>query len=123
LILPSTPPSLPLGLLVFSVWVFGTWFGLPAQQSIAAGLNARARGTIMAFNSSAFNLGAVLSPAIAGTVYSAGGFPLLGTWTAGLAAVAFVIALVLLPRTRPAQAPVPAIAPAPDARFADCAPV
>lgn len=122
-ILPSTPPSLPIGLLVFSVWVFGTWFGLPAQQSIAAGLNARARGTIMAFNSSAFNLGAVLSPVIAGTVYEAGGFRLLGTWTAGLAVIAFLIALALLPRARPAPAPAAPIAPAPDARFADCAPI
>jgi multidrug resistance protein len=122
-VLPSTPPSLPLALLVFSGWVFGTWFGLPAQQSIAAGLSARARGTIMAFNSSAFNLAAVLSPAIAGAVFSEGGFRLLGTWTAGLAAVAFVVAFILLPRTRPAPAPAAGAAPAPDPRFADCAPV
>jgi len=121
-ILPSTPPFLPLSMLVFALWVFGTWFGLPAQQSIAAGLNARARGTIMAFNSSALNMAAVFSPAIAGTVYAAGEFRLLGTWTAGLAAIAFVVAFVLLPRTRPAAAPT-LVAVAVEDCVADCAPV
>ena len=57
-----------LALAVFGVWVFGTWFGLPAQQSIAASLSDRARGTVMAFNSSALNLAAVISPIIAGNV-------------------------------------------------------
>jgi len=121
-ILPSTPPFLPLSMLVFALWVFGTWFGLPAQQSIAAGLNARARGTIMAFNSSALNMAAVFSPAIAGTVFAAGEFRLLGTWTAGLAAIAFVVAFVLLPGTRPAAAPAP-VAVAVEDCVADCAPV
>jgi multidrug resistance protein len=121
-ILPSTPPFLPLSMLVFALWVFGTWFGLPAQQSIAAGLNARARGTIMAFNSSALNMAAVFSPAIAGTVFAAGEFRLLGTWTAGLAAIAFVVAFVLLPRTLPAAAPAP-VAVAVEDCVADCAPV
>ena len=121
-ILPSTPPFLPLSMLVFALWVFGTWFGLPAQQSIAAGLNARARGTILAFNSSALNMAAVFSPAIAGTVFAAGEFRLLGTWTAGLAAIAFVVAFVLLPGTRPAAAPAP-VAVAVEDCVADCAPV
>lgn len=124
-ILPSTPPYFPLSMLVFSLWVFGTWFGLPAQQSIEAGLNARARGTILAFNSSAFNLAAVFSPVVAGTIISEGGFRLLGTWTAGLAAVAFVVAFLLLPRTRPAAAPVvkaPGAVAAEDC-VAQCAPV
>jgi len=120
-VLPSTPPYLPLALLVFSVWVFGTWFGLPAQQSIAAGLNARARGTVMAFNSSAFNLAAVISPAMAGAVIAAGDFRLLGTWTAGLAAIAFVTAYVLLPRTRPAAEAPAAVGP--EDCVAECAPV
>ncbi len=108
-ILPSTPPYLLLSLVVFSVWVFGTWFGLPAQQSIAAGIDPRARGTIMAFNSSAFNLAAVISPILAGAVIATGDFRLLGTWTAGLAVLAFVAAWALLPRAVPA----PAAAPAP----------
>ena len=121
-ILPSTPPHLAVSLLVFALWVLGTWFGLPAQQSIAAGLNARARGTIMAFNSSALNLAAVFSPAIAGTVYAAGDFRLLGTWTAGLAAIAFVVAYALLPRARPAGAPAPVVVAVEDC-VAECAPV
>ena len=97
LILPSTP-NLVIALLVFAVWVFGTWFGLPAQQSIAAGISDKARGTVMAFNSSALNFAAVISPLIAGVVFASGGFRLLGTWTAVIAVGAFIAAYILLPR-------------------------
>jgi predicted MFS family arabinose efflux permease len=121
-ILPSTPPYLVLSLVVFSVWVFGTWFGLPAQQSIAAGIDPRARGTIMAFNSSAFNLAAVISPLLAGAVIGLGDFRLLGTWTAGLALIAFVVAWRLLPRTAPSGAPAPVVVQAEDC-VAEGAPV
>jgi predicted MFS family arabinose efflux permease len=120
-ILPSAP-NLIVALLVFAVWVFGTWFGLPAQQSIAAGLSDRARGTVMSFNSSALNLAAVVSPIIAATVYDAGGFRLLGTWTAAIAGVAFVVAWLMLPR--PAPRPAAAHAePTSEDRVAECAPV
>ena len=121
LVLPSVSALVP-ALAVFAVWVFGTWFGLPAQQSIAAGISDRARGTVMAFNSSALNLAAVISPLIAAIVFAEGGFRLLGTWTAALAVVAFVAAYVLLPR--------PQVAPRePDAEkraedcVAECAPI
>lgn len=121
-ILPSTPPFLALSMAVFAVWVFGTWFGLPAQQSLAAGLNARARGTVMAFNSSAFNFAAVISPVLAGAVFAEGGFRLLGTWTAGLAAIAFVAAYALLPRER--RVPVAAVrGVSMEDCVAECAPI
>ncbi|HLA15660.1 MAG TPA: MFS transporter [Candidatus Limnocylindrales bacterium] len=123
LILPSTPPYLALSLLVFSLWVFGTWFGLPAQQTIAAGLNQRARGTIMAFNSSALNLAAVVSPVIAGAVLTAGDFRVLGTWTAGLAAIAFVAAHALLPRDQVVPVVAGGSAIAVEDCVAECAPV
>jgi multidrug resistance protein len=122
LVLPSTPPVLVLSLLVFGVWVFGTWFGLPAQQSIAASLSDRARGTVMAFNSSALNLAAVVSPAIGGVIFASGGFRTLGTWSAGVAAVALVAAFLLLPRARPAPPERPAEV-APENCVAECAPV
>lgn len=96
-VLPSVPYLL-LALAVFAVWVFGTWFGLPAQQSIAAGISDRARGTVMAFNSSALNLAAVISPVIGGLVFASGGFRLLGTWTAVLAVAAWLTAYALLPK-------------------------
>jgi multidrug resistance protein len=121
-ILPSTPPFLALSLLVFGVWVFGTWFGLPAQQSIAAGLNPRARGTILAFNSSALNLAAVISPTIAGAILAAGDFRILGTYTAIIAVIAFVAAFALLPRQRPVPAAEPAVVGSEDC-VAECAPV
>ncbi len=120
LILPSVT-SLVLALLVFAVWVFGTWFGLPAQQSIAAGISDRARGTVMAFNSSALNLAAVVSPIIGGVIFANGGFRLLGTWTAIVAAVAFVVAWVLLPR--PQVVPRAAEVTAAEDCVAECAPV
>lgn len=122
LVLPSTPPLMILSLVVFGLWVFGTWFGLPAQQSIAAGIDPRARGTIMAFNSSALNLAGVISPIIGGAVYEQGGFRLLGTWTALLGAVAFLVAYLLLPRARPAPAE-PRAAVSPEDCVAECAPV
>ena len=46
---------------------------------------------------------------LAGAVIATGDFRLLGTWTAGLAVLAFVAAWALLPRAVPA----PAAAPAP----------
>lgn len=130
LALPSMP-SLPLALAVFSLWVFGTWFGLPAQQSIAAGISTRARGTVMAFNSSAFNFAAVVSPIVGGLIFSAGGFRLLGTAAAMIAAVAFVLAWVVLPRpVALASQPPPAVRadaeprqPCAEDVVADCVPV
>lgn len=120
LILPSVE-YLVLALMVFGVWVFGTWFGLPAQQSIAAGISDRARGTVMAFNSSALNLAAVVSPIIGGIVFANGGFRLLGTWTAVLAVAAFVAAWALLPR--PQAVPHAPEAIAQEDCVAECAPV
>lgn len=121
LVLPSVS-TLVLALAVFGVWVFGTWFGLPAQQSIAASISDRARGTVMAFNSSALNLAAVFSPLIAAIVFAEGGFRLLGTWTAVLAVVAFVAAYVLLPRPQVVPREPEAEMRAEDC-VAECAPV
>jgi multidrug resistance protein len=121
LILPSVP-SLIIGLLVFAVWVFGTWFGLPAQQSIAASISDRARGTVMAFNSTALNMAGVVSPIIGGLVLANGGFRLLGTWTAGIAVAAFIVAYLLLPRAQAAPAAAPA-GTRPEECVAECAPV
>ncbi len=122
-VLPSMP-VLALALVVFAVWVFGTWFGLPAIQAIAAGLSDRARGTVMAFNSSALNLAAVVSPTIGGIVFASGGFRLLGTWSAGIALLAFGLAWLLLPRPERAPAAVPADEETARADcVAECAPV
>ena len=121
LVLPSMP-TLLLSLAVFGVWVFGTWFGLPAQQSIAASISDRARGTVMSFNSSALNLAAVVSPVIAGVVFTNGGFRLLGTWTAVIAVTAFVAAYALLPRPQVVPREPREHAQAEDC-VAECAPV
>jgi multidrug resistance protein len=125
-VLPSAP-GLALALPVLAVWVFGTWFGLPAQQTLAAGLIPRARGTVLAFNSSAFNLAGVVSPILAGAILGAGtiagmnGFRLLGTWSALLALGALALAFVLLPREERA----PTAGEAPEALVVqpECAPV
>jgi hypothetical protein len=41
-LLPFTVGMLPFALVVFAFWAFGTWFGLPGQQTIVASLNASA---------------------------------------------------------------------------------
>jgi predicted MFS family arabinose efflux permease len=76
----------------------------------------------MAFNSSALNLAAVVSPIVAGLVFAEGGFRLLGTWTAGIAVVAFVAAYVLLPRPQEAPA-APVAGTSSEDCVAECAPV
>ena len=101
LLLPVTAVALPISLLVFAVWAFGTWFGVPGIQTIVAELSETARGTMLAFNSSALNLGAVVGPIATGLVLAAGGFALAAPWTAVLAGCALIIAYRVLPRTRP----------------------
>jgi predicted MFS family arabinose efflux permease len=96
-LLPLTTSALPLTLLVISVWAFGTWFGVPGIQTIVAGLSTSARGTMLAFNGSALNLGGVIGPFVTGRLIESGGFGLAGPWSAFLAICAFVIASRVLP--------------------------
>lgn len=96
-LLPLTTSALPLALAVIAIWAFGTWFGVPGIQTIVAGLSSTARGTMLAFNGSALNLGGVIGPLISGRIIEAGGFGLAGPWSAFLAACAFVIAWRVLP--------------------------
>jgi DHA1 family purine base/nucleoside efflux pump-like MFS transporter len=103
-VLPHTTFALPLSLLVLATWAFGTWFGVPGMQTIVAGLSNTARGTMLAFNGSALNLGGVIGPAISGRIIETGGFVPAGTWSAFLALCAVVIAWRVLPRHVPAEA-------------------
>jgi predicted MFS family arabinose efflux permease len=96
-LLPLTTSALPLALAVIAIWAFGTWFGVPGIQTIVAGLSSTARGTMLAFNGSALNLGGVIGPLISGRIIEAGGFGLAGPWSAFLAACAFLIAWRVLP--------------------------
>jgi predicted MFS family arabinose efflux permease len=99
-LLPWTTGALPVALATFALWIFGTWFGLPAQQTIVSNLIPASRGTTLAFNSSAVYLGGVIGPALAGSVLAAGGFVLLGTTAGGIAAGALVLAALSLPSDR-----------------------
>jgi predicted MFS family arabinose efflux permease len=101
-LLTITAVALPITIAVFSVWAFGTWFGIPGIQTIVAELSDRARGTMLAFNSSSLNLGFVIGPIVTGLILSAGGFFLATVWAAFLGGCALLIALRVLPRTRPA---------------------
>jgi hypothetical protein len=47
---------------------------------------------MLAFNSSALNLGAVVGPIVTGLALAAGGFALAAPWTAFLAGCALIIA-------------------------------
>jgi predicted MFS family arabinose efflux permease len=111
-VLPLTAGSLPLGLAVFAFWAFGTWFGLPGQQTIVASLNENLRGTMLAFNSSALNLGGVWGPIATGQVLTAYGFRVAGPWASFIGLIALILAWFLLPRTLPeredAGLPIPA---------------
>ena len=100
-VMPLTHVSLPLALVVFAGWAFGTWFGIPGIQTIVAGLSAELRGTMLAFNSSAQNFGNVIGPALTGQVLAIGGFALAGPWSSCVGLVALVIAWRFLPRTVP----------------------
>ena len=97
-LMPLTRVSLPLALLVFAGWAFGTWFGIPGIQTIVASLSAQLRGTMLAFNSSAQNFGNVLGPAITGQVIAMGGFAAAGPWSSTVGLVALGLAWRFLPR-------------------------
>jgi predicted MFS family arabinose efflux permease len=98
LVLPLTAVALPLTVVVLGAWSFGTWFGLPGQQTIVAGLSDSARGTMLAFNGSAQNLGFVVGPLVGGRILEAGGFGWAGAWAATGGIVALVLAWRVLPR-------------------------
>jgi DHA1 family inner membrane transport protein len=99
-------PALPVALLLFAAWASGTWFGVPAMQSIVAGLSSTARGTMLAFNSSALNLGSVIGPVVSGRIIDDAGFAAAGLWSGFLFACALVLAVQVLPhRERDAAVP------------------
>jgi MFS family permease len=89
---------------VFALWAFGTWFGIPGQQTIVAALAGDLRGTYLAFNGSALNLGGVFGPIATGQAITFGGFDLAARWTSGVACVALAIAWFALPRRLPVAA-------------------
>jgi len=97
-VLPLTAVSLPLAVAVFGFWAFGVWLGIPAQQTIVAGLSESARGTMLAFNTSFQNAGGVVGPALTGRVIEIGGFALAGPWTGLVGLTALVLAWFVLPR-------------------------
>ena len=113
LLLPVTAVALPISLAVFALWAFGTWFGIPGMQTIVAEFSDSARGTMLAFSSSAINLGSAVGPITTGLVLAAGGFALAGPWAGLVGGCALAVAYMVLPRSRPvattlAEAPVEA---------------
>jgi predicted MFS family arabinose efflux permease len=113
LLMPLTTSALPLSLAVMAIWASGTWFGVPAINAIVAAHSERSRGTMLAFNSSAFNLAGVIGPMLIGAIIVSFGFG-AAYWTAVLfAAGAFALAFAVLPRrdpTGPLEAVEPAVA-------------
>jgi predicted MFS family arabinose efflux permease len=104
LLLARTAFALPITLGIFAIWAFGTWFGMPAMQTIVAELSETSRGTMLAFNSSALNLGAVIGPVLTGLMLSVGGFDAATIWAAFIATCGLLVANRVLPRSRPASA-------------------
>jgi predicted MFS family arabinose efflux permease len=98
LLLPLTSVALPLTIVLFNFWAFSTWVGVPAMQTIVAGLSDDARGTMLALNSSAQSLGQVVGPIVTGQMLVLGGFALAGPYAALVGLVAFAVAWLVLPR-------------------------
>jgi DHA1 family inner membrane transport protein len=96
-LLPWTTVFLPWAVANMALWVFGTWFGLPAQQALISELVPTARGTALAANTSALYLGGTVGPAVTGGVLSIGGFPLAGLWSGAVGLVALGLAALVLP--------------------------
>jgi predicted MFS family arabinose efflux permease len=96
--LPFSTVAFPVTLGVFWLWAFGTWFALPALQGIVAGISDTARGTLLAFNSSAQNLASVFAPMMIGTLLGIGGFELATRVAAGIGLTALLTAWLVLPR-------------------------
>jgi predicted MFS family arabinose efflux permease len=98
LLLPLTSVALPLTIVLFNFWAFSTWVGVPAMQTIVAGLSDDARGTMLALNSSAQSLDQVVGPIVTGQMLVLGGFALAGPYAALVGLVAFAVAWLVLPR-------------------------
>ena len=98
LLMPLTTPSPVLSLLALALWASGTWFGIPAMQAIVAAHSDRLRGTMLAFNTSAFNLAGVVGPVIMGTVITAAGFGAAFLLGSALVATALGTGWLVLPR-------------------------
>jgi len=102
-LMPLTTSALPLTVLVMGLWAAGTWFGVPALQAIMAAHSERLRGTMLAFNSSAFSMAGVIGPIVIGAIVASAGFA-TAFWAAALiGAVALGLAWVILPRPRPIE--------------------
>jgi predicted MFS family arabinose efflux permease len=94
----ATTGTLWLSIAVMGLWASGTWFGMPAIQAIVAAHSERLRGTMLAFNSSAFNLAGVAGPALIGVIVASSGFEAAYRVGTLLAVGAFALAWLVLPR-------------------------
>jgi predicted MFS family arabinose efflux permease len=104
-LMPLSTGALPLSVLVMGLWAAGTWFGVPAITAIMAAHSQKLRGTMLAFNSSAFSLSGVIGPILIGAIVTSAGFS-AAFWVASLMGVgAFVLAWYVLPRRQLAIEP------------------
>jgi predicted MFS family arabinose efflux permease len=103
-VLPLTTIALPLALIVFAIWAFGTWFGIPALNTIVAGLSESERGTRLAFNSSAQSLSNVVGPIVTGAIIANWGFGVAGPYTSLLGLSTLALAWLVLPRPASSEA-------------------
>ncbi|MFN8620002.1 MAG: MFS transporter [Chloroflexota bacterium] len=92
LLLPLTRAWLPLTVADFGFWAFGTWFGLPALQSIVSGMSGTARGTMLAFNQSSQQLAGVVGPMAGGAALALGGWAAVGAAGAAFGVLALGVA-------------------------------
>ena len=104
-LMPFSTGALPLSVLVMALWASGTWFGVPAITAIMAAHSEKLRGTMLAFNSSAFSLSGVIGPILIGVIVASAGFS-VAFWVASLMGIgAFALAWYVLPRPQLATQP------------------
>ena len=109
-LMPLSTIALPLSVVVMGLWAAGTWFGVPAMQAIVAAHSERLRGTMLAFNSSAFSLSGVIGPIVIGAIVASAGFT-IAFWAAALmGASAFALAWIILPSPGTTEEPLEALA-------------
>jgi predicted MFS family arabinose efflux permease len=101
ILMPLSTSALPLSVLVLGLWAAGTWFGIPAIQAIVAAHSEQLRGTMLAFNSSAFSLSGVVGPILMGAIVAGAGFSAAFWSGAVLGLGALVLAYIILPRPQP----------------------
>jgi predicted MFS family arabinose efflux permease len=91
-------PNLWSALLAIGVFVLTNDFGFCAYQVLLTELLPAQRGMVMSLHTAAWGLGVTIAPLLGSAAWRVGGFPTLALSMSLSGALAFVVALLYLPR-------------------------